>query len=264
MPKSFKWLCLIAFVVLSACAKEDPEPVYTHNSGLLYQYKFNDEYYYEYTYNDLNQIAEEKSKWHYIRHNYLKGRLVSSDYYYDPNIISSSSDAVSLAMNRKEWVNPKNTVKDNTNTYSYDSDGRIIKSENKNWIIEFSYDTKNRITRQTFYYDNVRSGYNDFSYDDNGNVIKKLNYLILANGNAELQTTTEYEFDNKKNPYKAFNTLITPGENTNTNNITRETYTIHFEVDPFIQKVQTTKNSYEYNSKGFPVSKNGTQTYVYY
>jgi len=102
------------------------------------------------------------------------------------------------------------------------------------------------------------------TYDNKDNLIKRLNYWIFANGEPELQTTTEYEFDNKHNPYKEFNSLLIPGRYTNTNNIIKETYTIHFEVDQSIDKVQITKNTYRYNSQGFPISKNDSETYVYY
>jgi len=54
-----------------------------------------------------------------------------------------------------------------------------------------------------------------------------------------------------------------PCINTNQNNITKETYTIHFEVDPWTEKVQITENSYDYNDKGYPSRVNRTVEYVY-
>ena len=83
--------------------------------------------YYEYTYNDSNQIVEEKSKLHYTKHNYQNGKLISSDYYIDPGMYSSSWSVVDSAMNRKEWVNPTNTEKNSTKTYSYNNIGEITK-----------------------------------------------------------------------------------------------------------------------------------------
>ena len=67
-----------------------------------------------------------------------------------------------------------------------------------------------------------------------------------------------------KNPFRAFKDLHTPGVNTNTNNITKETYTIHFEVDAFIEKVQVTETSYSYNRRGYPVRVNGDTEYIYH
>jgi len=55
-----------------------------------------------------------------------------------------------------------------------------------------------------------------------------------------------------------------PGQNTNQNNILKETYTIYFEVDPSIDKVQISQTSYTYNDKGYPVKKNGYIDFIYY
>ena len=55
-----------------------------------------------------------------------------------------------------------------------------------------------------------------------------------------------------------------PGLYSNTNNIIKETYTLHFEVDDDIEAVQITENSYEYNEEGYPIRKNGNTEYVYY
>jgi YD repeat-containing protein len=264
MRQWIKIIYLISIVILSACDKEDSGFVYTNNSGLLYQVKFDSELYYEYTYNESNQIVEEKSKLHYTKHNYQNGKLLLSDYYIDPGMYSSSSYIVDAAMNRKEWVNPTNTEKNSTKTYSYDNNGKLIKSENYLNICEYDYDERGRINRQTFYRENERTGYIDYFYDNNDNLIKRFHYWILASGEPELQTTTVYEFDNKLNPYKAFNSLMIPGQYTNANNIIKETYTIHFEVDHFIEKLQITENSYKYNTQGFPISKNDSEKYVYY
>lgn len=264
MRKRIKIICLILIVFLSACDKEDSGLNHSNNSGLIYQVKFDSELYFEYTYNESNQIVEEKSKLHYSKHNYQNGKLISSDYYIDPGMYSSSGAIADSAWNRKEWVNPTNTEKNSTKTYSYDNEGKIIKSENYLGICEYRYDDKNRINRQTFYFDNERTGYIDFIYDDNDNLIKRFHYWILASGEPELQTTTVNEFDNKFNPYKAFNSLMIPGLYTNTNNIIKEAYTIHFEVDQFIDNVQITENSYKYSSQGFPISKNDSEIYIYY
>jgi hypothetical protein len=113
------------------------------------------------------------------------------------------------------------------------------------------------------YWENILSGYIDYSYDENGNLVKEVKYNVSAEGIAELMTTTDFEYDNMKNPYKSFRRLMTPGVYTNENNIVKQTYTIHFEVDPSTEKVQVTETSYDYNDKGYPVRVNGTVEYVY-
>lgn len=263
MIKLIKKHYLILIVILSACEKDDAGLSYS-NAGLLYQVKFDSELFYEYTYNDSKQIVEEKSKLHYTKHNYQRGKLISSDHYVDPGMFSSSSLIADSAWYRKEWVNPTNTEINSTKTYTYDKEGRIFKSENYLGICVYSYDDKNRINRQNFYHENECTGYIDYTYDDKDNLITRLHYWILATGESELQTTTVYEFDNKHNPYKAFNNLMIPGRYTNTNNIVKETYTIHFDVDQSVDNVQITENSYKYNSNGFPIKKNESETYIYY
>jgi YD repeat-containing protein len=179
-------------------------------------------------------------------------------------MFSSSSYIADSAMNRKEWVNPRNTEKNSTKIYTYDNNGNLIKSENYLNICEFSYDENGRMTRQTFYNENERSGYIDYTYDNNNNLTTRLHYWILSSGKTELQTTTEYEYDNKINPYKAFSSLKIPGQYTNANNIVKETYTINHDVDQSKDKVQITENTYKYNSRGLPVSKNKSETFIYY
>lgn len=113
------------------------------------------------------------------------------------------------------------------------------------------------------YWKNEISGYFDFFYDGNGNLFKEVKYLVPSTGLAQLLTTTDFEYDNKENPYRSFKRLMTPGIYTNRNNITKETYTLHIEVDPWTEKVHTTENIYEYNDIGYPVRVNGTVEYVY-
>jgi hypothetical protein len=172
------------------------------------------------------------------------------------------------AMNRKEWVSPENTPKSISHKFEYNSKEQITRkyyirpSVNISDFMEFQYDN-DRIIRVTGYYNNSISGYTDYLYDDYGNIIKQTKYFISSNGITELSTTTEYEYDNMHNPYQSFKRLITPGIYTNPNNISKETCTLNFEVDPSIEKVQITENTYEYNDKGYPVKVNRLTEYVY-
>jgi hypothetical protein len=90
-----------------------------------------------------------------------------------------------------------------------------------------------------------------------------MKYIVSSSGIEELSTTTEYEYDNMHNPYQSFKRLVTPGIYTNPNNITKETYTLNFDVDPSIEKVQITEYEYEYNRNGYPIKVNGETEYVY-
>ena len=224
----------------------------------------------EYTYNKANLINEEKSKFFYTKHNYNdRNLLISTEHYMDRGMFSSLGTAVEASMNRKEWVNADNTEKSLTVTCEYNSNGQLSRSiytrpsVSNSEYCEFSYENE-RISRQKMFWNNALSTYIEFIYDENGNLIKQSKYHVPESGVAELWTTTEYEYDNMNNPFIAFKRLMLPGRNTNPNNITKETCTLYFDVDPSLtERVSIIINTYEYNSSGYPVKVNGKAEYLY-
>jgi len=261
-------LTFLAFFI--SCEKDEPLNIENTDIPLLSKVIIDSELYYEYTYNNANLISEEKSKLHYTKHHYNdKNQLTSTDFYWDNSIFSSCSYVVDSALQRKEWVNPENTNKSGYNTFEYNNIRQLLKlttyrlTTDYETYSKFSYDYDGRISRQFFYYEDKVSGYIDYLYDDRGNISIKYKYYVSDIGDAELSTTTKYEFDNKHNPYKSFKRLLLPGINTNQNNIIKETYTIHFEVDPYIDTIQITETSYEYNDREYPIRKNKSTEYVY-
>jgi hypothetical protein len=223
----------------------------------------------EYTYNEANLIKEEKSKFFYTRHNYNdRNLLISSEYYLDPGMFSSTWTVVEASMNRKEWVSPGNTEKSLTVTCEYNDNEQLTRmiytrpTVSESEYSEFTFENE-RISRRTLYWNAALSSYIDYLYDEKGNLVKESKYHVPATGPAELWTTTEYEYDNMNNPFQAFKRLMIPGKCTNPNNIIKETYTVFFEIDPWMENVSTINNSYEYNSSGYPVKVNGDAEYLY-
>ena len=82
-------------------------------------------------------------------------------------------------------------------------------------------------------------------------------------GSIWTEIKASFVFDNKNNPYFSLRSLLIPGQNTNVNNIVKETYTLHFEVDKFIQPVQITEYSYEYNLMDYPVKRSDGWEFIY-
>jgi hypothetical protein len=223
----------------------------------------------EYTYNEANLLSEEKSKFFYTKHNYNdKNLLTTSDFFVDQGIYSSLGTVAEASWKRKEWVSPANTEKSLTQSFDYNGQGLLIRKTynrlpvNYSEYSEFTFDN-DRISRQTMFWKNELSFYIDYLYDEQGNLIKESKYYVPSIGLDELWTTTEYEYDNMHNPFQAFTRLMSPGKFTNPNNITKETYTVFFEVDQWTQKVSVINNSYEYNDKGYPVKVNGVAEYIY-
>ena len=252
-----------------SCEKDNQLIIENIDTPLISKVLIGGEIYMEYSYNSANLVNEEKSKFRYSKHTYNDGnQLITSDFYWDISMASSDSRVIEAAMNRKEWVNPDNTLKSISHTFKYNSTGQLIR---KNYIrpadkysdfTEFLYEN-DRIIRTTGYYNNAISGYTDYIYDENGNIIKETRYFVSSAGITELSTTTEYEYDNRHNPYQSFKRLMTPAKYTNPNNITKETYTLNFDVGPSIEKVQITENLYEYNDNGYPIKVNGVTEYMY-
>jgi hypothetical protein len=263
---TFSFLFLL---ILSSCEKDNQLIVENSDIPLITKILIGDETYMEYSYDRSNLVIEEKSKLHYTKHNYNdRNLLISSEYYLDPGMFSSSSYVVQASLSRTEWVNPDNTAKSLTRSFDYDGDDRLTRitytrpSANNNEYCEYKFEDSG-IIRQTMFWQGSISGYIDYVYDDRGNLQKETKYLVLSDGVTELMTTTEYEYDNMKNPYFAFKRLMTPGKYTNPNNIIKTTYKIHFEVDAWIEKTQVTENKYQYNRLGYPVKVNDEVTYVY-
>ena len=262
-------LMLFGALILCSCEKEKGLVIENTDIPLLSKVLIDGVSHYEYAYNDANLLIEEKNKFHYTKHNYNDNNLLSSsEFYMDPGMYSSNSSVVEAAMNRKEWVNPDNTAKSLTQKFEYDGTGQLAKkiltrpSVTSSEYSEFTFDD-DRISTQTMYREDEMTFYIDYSYDRRGNLIKESKYYVPSTGLSELWTTTEYEFDNMHNPFQAFKSLMSPGKFTNPNNITKETLTIHFEVDQWTQKVQITTNTYDYNDKNYPIKVNGYAEYVY-
>lgn len=256
---------LFILMVLFSCERIE-FPVGDTNGRLLKQVSAGGEVFYEYTYNSSDLIREEKSKFHYSKYSYnRKNQLIQADHYFDLRMASSNWYVLEEALKRTEWVSPENTDRSTWSTYEYDLKGRlekVVNHTNDNYS-RYTYEGE-RIVKRTSYHENKASVFDLYYYDETGNLVKTERYHILANGETELTTTTEYEFDNKRNPYLTFRKLLTPGQHTNTNNIIKETYTLYFEVDDFIQPIQVTTYEYIYNSDGFPLKRSDGFEYIYY
>lgn len=251
----------------SSCEKEllnSPE-----NTGmpLLTKEIFSDELYNEYTWNNQNLLKELKSKFFYTSYSYdVNNQLTSYDMYEDSRIYSSNWETVQAAMQRTEWVSPENTEISGRGYYSY-KQGKLAKIEvqrflndSKN-ISELELDENGRISKQTFFSEEKNSGYIEYQYDLSGNLILR-NQFYLVNGKEVLSSSTAYEFDDKKNPFKAFQRLLIPGKYTNENNIVKETLTLAEPV-PGVDQIQVTESVYEYNDLDYPVLKDNMIRYEY-
>lgn len=222
-----------------------------------------------YVYNEANLVIAKKTRFHYTKYNYDEdNNLTSSEFYMDAAMFSSDSRVVEALMLRKEWVNPANTEKSLTIKFEYNIEGYLSKAiYERPGVInseysEFSW-TDGRMKRKTMFWNQKESGYVDYFYDDRGNLVKETKYYITDDGVTMLTSSTEYEFDNLKNPFVSFKRLITPGIFTNPDNIIKETYTVYPSLPGGAVNPQVTLYSYRYNIEGYPEKVNDDTEYIY-
>jgi hypothetical protein len=65
MKKSNILIYLVLMVFLPACEEDDTGIIYGNPAGLIHQVWFDSELAYVYTYNEAEQVVEEKSKFYY-------------------------------------------------------------------------------------------------------------------------------------------------------------------------------------------------------
>lgn len=263
------YLALLIGIIFLSCEKSNDQIIERNNTGLLSKVLISGKPFQEYTYTSSGLIQEEKSWGSYTKHTYnASDLLVKSESYDDPSIFSSSSQVIAEASKRKEWANPQNIPLQVTNTYTYTKAGvlnqrNVERANGTQCIVKYELNKKGLISKETYYYEDKLSGYVDYSYDDRGNLTTRSHYFISTDGKSNLSNKTEYEYDNKLNPYFPFNKLLYPGRATNMNNITKETYTLYGELPLGIERVQVTTHTYEYNAKGFPVKVDKDTVYEY-
>lgn len=260
-------IILLAFFILNSCEKDLIKPVENQDMSLLTREIYSEELFYEYSWNEQNLLSESKSKYFYTSYSYnSSNQLISYDMYEDSRIYSSTSNVIQEAMERTDWVNPNNTEISARVFYSYENE-KLSKIETQRFttnyqgVSTYEQDENGRISKQIFYYEDQPSGYVEYKYDNSGNLILKQHFYSIE-GKGVLSSTTSYEFDQKKNPYKAFNRLLIPGRYTNENNIVKETLTLNEKI-PGVDQVQVSESSYEYNRLGYPVLKDKLIRYEY-
>lgn len=263
------FITLLFAGIYMSCKKEEPVSIANTEAFLLKQVLVDNQPTFEYSYTNTKLISEEKSQFDLEQHHYDGNNLlVSTDLYANLDILSTDAAVSASAMTKNEWVTPVSSNKGGSIKYDYNDKEQLIKVtysplSGSSQSSELSYDSNDRINKQVLKWENKETGYIDYSYDTDGNMIEENLYTISSTGAPELSTTTQYEFDNKVNPYRSASRLLTPGITTNTNNIVKVTYTIHLLASMGSDNVQVTKNSYKYNANGYPVSKNGNVTFIY-
>lgn len=264
---------LLVLIFLS-CKKEDLTPQGANpGSGTPYIAQLsriltNNQISAEFVYNDSDMVRQEKCKYDFTSNQFnANGQLIRTELYSNDDFLSTDLSVSSSALNSVALMTSETGKKSGIVTYEYNSNGQLTKATSTHPSLTcaeyslFAYDANNRISKQTMYWENIATGYVDYIYDTKGNLASETLYSLSPAGAAGLISTVKYIYDAETNPFKQFKKMMIPGIYSNTNNIIKETLTIH--VPSATDKVVVTENTYTYNTLGYPVSRNGSMTYVY-
>lgn len=226
-----------------------------------------------YIYNSIGKIAEREGLYFYSRYSYDNdGRLIKQESAMDPSMLSSSSH-----VEKTELMTSQKCAISSYKIFKYDQDEKLIEIKNyskndRDFVYtsmkSFEYDGDLIVRRNLHNKVGTITQFNTYEYDNNGNVERKkyYSYLFTEGSEPRIISETSFRYDNKKNPFIIFKVLGRPGLYTNTNNVI-ETNSISHVDTPGIDKYSTSKTTYEYNRKYYPVkviSENSEYEYKYY
>ena len=219
-------------------------------------------------YNDSGKIMEDQSFYYCNKYIYdNNGRLIKREIAIDPDMTSS------IIHIRTELMTPQNSTFTGKYIFEYNNEGKLLTQKNyfiKNnqyeytSMISFEYDG-NRIVKWNLHDDkNIITQFYTYEYDSKGNVTNEKHYSYLFNAGIEPKLIMEisYIYDDKNNPFRIYKEIGLPGLYTNTNNII-ETNSVLYEDVPGSDKYSTSKTTYVYNGKDFPIKVNNAEEYRY-
>lgn len=248
-------ICLILTLVSCQDLLENP------NAGeQLIAIYYDELKFYQYEYSTEGDLMAERGKFHY--HGYIfdeAKRQVKKEVFLDNRLLSSSSSIVQQAMERADWVSPENTPLAGTLVFEFDNDNRLVKSTELSGYSEYEFGQDNKISVVRMYSEGQLKGTREYSYDNFGNVSVDKHFIIAEDGSKFLASITEYDYDDKKNPFFNLRPDRFPVENLNPNNIIRKIYTL-----PDVPNGGSDISySYTYNELGLPTSRSDGMRFEY-
>lgn len=209
-----------------------------------------------YIYNRIGKIAENERRYSYSKYSYDNdGRLIKRESAWDPLVLFSFP--------KTELMTFQNCTITSYKIFKYDQEEKLI--EIKNYYKkegDFVYTSMNSleyngdliVKRNLHNKDGTITRFYTYEYDNNGNVEREKYYSCLFTESFEPRIIIEnsYKYDNKKNPIIIFKALSIPGLYSNTNNVI-ETNSILYEAPQGLDKYSTSKTTYEYNLRNYPV-----------
>jgi len=267
MKKTFNLngFLIIVLTIITSCSND---PIVMDGSYSIKSIVSNGAVIAKFIYNKNNKIVEDQS--FYFCNKFIyddNGRLIKQEIAVDPDIYSSTFHI------KSELMTSQNSTFTSNRIFEYNAKGKLLTQKyyiKKNDQFEYTSMISleyvgDRIVKYNLHNEqNIITQFNTYEYDGKGNVLneKQYSYLSAVGSQPNLIRKTSFKYDNKNNPFEIYKYLGYPGLYTNTNNII-ESNSVLYEDIPGIEKFTTSKTTYEYNTKGYPIKMNNSEEYKY-
>ena len=255
----------MVLTIITSCSND---PIVIDDSYSIKSVVSNGKVIEKFIYNDNNKIVEDQS--FYFCNKFIydnNGQLIKQEMAMDPDMASSTIHI------KTELMTSQNSTFTAYRIFEYSTEGKLLAKKyyvkkNDQFVytsmvsLEYAGD---RIVKWNLHNEqNTITQYYTFEYDGKGNILKEkhYSYLFTAGTEPKLIRETSFKYDYKSNPFIIYKNLGYPGLYTNTNNII-ESNSVSYEDVPGIDKITTSKTTYEYNPKTYPVKVNNDVEYIY-
>lgn len=273
-------LFILLALIFTACQKDEPTEVVV--KGALARIKKGGMVLTEYAYLPSGQISSKRTSGTYTKYTYDSGgKLEKTETFvaspeltgggYSPYGYGGYSPYGYSDNRQTSWVDPKKMMLSYRELYNYSTTKQLeqltfkYEDYDTKTVSEFNYDAQGLIARRTVYYNNPASkSYIDYLYDETGNLKKASQYMIKPDGSAHLLMVIEYEFDRMRNPFLHFKNALTPGPESNDNNIIKGTFVRYDSISSNVVQNAVEQHFYEYNEQGYPVKMDSVYVFEYY
>jgi hypothetical protein len=263
----FLGLLVIVLIIVSSCDKDDNTDNFYNKNYSIKSIFDNEKTNAKFMYNGNGKITEYQSFYFCNKYTYdANDRLTKQEVAVDQDIASSSTPIA-----KSELMTSQNSTFTGYSIFEYNSSGKLVTQKNyfkKKDQFEYTsmnsleYEGDKIVKRNLHNAQNVITQFYTYEYDKNLNVTKEMHYSFLLGAEPKLVSEVSYKYDDKNNPFIIFKDLGQPGLYSNTNNII-ETSSVLYENVPGIDKFSTSKTTYKYNDKSFPIRVDGAEEYKY-
>jgi YD repeat-containing protein len=257
--KNFLALALSALVLFS-CSKEDDKPTTPNDPTNPGSQKCI----------ITSAIETESSGTYEILFDYNGQRQITKASYKEDGVLETSTDVFEYNSGGRisKITEMDGTTVDGFTTYTYNSDGLLIRRESHysnttggqptlQTIRTYEYDNNKKLVRFNSYdgaTPTVVEGYSTYTYPSSNTATEKSFYSQSSGGTPTLTSTTNYTFDDKKSPQQILG-VFWEDEFVSEHNITREEYISASGGTPDVSTY-----TYEYNAEGFPTKMTSNYT----